>query len=217
MSFKTIFPEATEQQIRQMNTYAELIVAWNQKINLVSRQDMERLWEHHILPSAIVLKAVSIPQDLWVLDIGSGGGFPAIPLKILRPDLQILMVDSIRKKKLFLQTVISQLKLENISVVNDRVEDLGRNPDYQEKFDLVSARAVATIDSLFNWGRPFLKKSGGYLLWKGTSDIPELEAASGDFDFDYRIFDVPDSFHTFSKKFSTLHFFEMYQSGQIVS
>mgnify|MGYP005726842103 CR=1 FL=1 len=209
MNLKSIFPDITAAQNQQLARYCALVEEWNRKVNLVSRQDTEHLWAHHILPSAIALKSVKIPPESWLLDIGSGGGFPAIPIKILRPDLQILMVDSIRKKKLFLQKVISDLGLEKISVMNDRIEYLAQNPDFQQKFNLVTARAVAPIANLVDWGKPFLQGKGGYLLWKGTSDIAELKTVAEKVRLQFEVLPVSEKFRFLSPKFEELRFFRI--------
>lgn len=178
-------------------------------MNLVSRADADRLWEHHLLPSIILLNFIDIAAESRVLDIGSGGGFPAIPLKIMRPDLQIVMVDSIRKKTLFLKQVIAELKLQNITMMNERVEVVAQNPDMHKRFDIVTARAVDRIDILIKWGKPFLKDKGYFLLWKGESDIPELEQTAALLNFQYTVYPVPENFQNYSRKFKELCWFRV--------
>ena len=170
-----LFPDLSEGQIDQINAYCQLLKEWNQGVNLVSRSDVDKLIEHHILPSLEPLAQVEIPPGAWVLDIGSGGGLPAIPLKIARPDLQMLMVDSIRKKVLFLKKVIVELGLQNCSAMAERVEILANDPGFLNRFDRITARAVTTIENLLAYGAPFLAPEGRYLLWKGESDLEELE------------------------------------------
>ena len=177
---KTFIPSITEQQIEQLHQYVESLKIWNQRVNLISRKDINSIWEHHIFPSLVALNLCQIDQQNWILDLGSGGGFPAIPIKILRPDLQFLLIESIRKKTLFLRKMITDFELDNMTVLNERIEISKQNTIYQQKFDLITARAVASIPQLLEWGKPFLKNDGYFLLWKGSSDIEELKEELGD-------------------------------------
>lgn len=173
-----LFPDITPSQREALTHYARMLRDWNQRINLVSRRDIEHLWAHHLLPSLVPLTLSPPPEGAWLLDIGSGGGLPAIPVAIMRPDLEVLMVDSIRKKALFLETAVAELGLGTVAVVNERVEELGREREYRGRFHVVSARAVASVSTLLDWGAPFLKSGGYWWLWKGSSDVPDLERAT---------------------------------------
>lgn len=204
-----IFPGVNDLQAQQLRQFCELVEAWNRRINLVSQQDAARLWERHLLPSIIPLRFVEIPPESWILDVGSGGGFPAIPLKILRPDLQMLLVDSVRKKTLFLQKAISDLGLEKIAVANRRVEELANRAELRERFDLITARAVGAIELLLDWGEPFLKSGGFWLLWKGGSDVAELEELARRRKLDYRVLSVPESLQALSPRFKELRWFKI--------
>lgn len=209
MDLTAIFPEISEQQLQQLRQFSALVKAWNRRMNLVSRADADRLWEYHLLPSIIPLNFIDIIAESWILDIGSGGGFPAMPLKIMRPDLQIVMVDSIRKKTLFLKQAIADLKLQNITVMNERIEILGQNPDLRQRFDIVTARAVDRIDILIKWGRPFLKDAGYFLLWKGESDISELEQTAALLNYHYTVHSAPEALQRYSRKFKELRWFKI--------
>jgi len=204
-----ILPDLTKEQVRLLERYGEFLKQWNEKVNLVSRKDVERLWENHILPSLIPLTLLSIPRNSRVLDIGSGGGFPAIPWKIARSDLEMLLVDSVRKKALFLCQVISTLDLEKITVENDRIENLSRRFEYQEKFDIITGRAVALVERLVQWGKPFLKEHGWFLLWKGTSDMPELENAARKLGFSFTVYKAPENILRLSEKLAHLRWFQI--------
>jgi 16S rRNA (guanine527-N7)-methyltransferase len=209
MELKKIFSDLTETQFRQLQQFCSLIKEWNQRINLVSRQDVEHLWEHHLLPSIIPLVFIQIPNGCRILDIGSGGGFPAIPLKIMRPDLQIVLLDSVRKKTLFLRKAILDLDLEGITAANQRVEMLSGNPAVQGQFELITARAVGPIPTLIDWGKPFLKTGSKwhFLLWKGESDTPELEKNARKLNCTFQVFSVPETLKFFSPKFKNLRWF----------
>ncbi len=198
------------QQRRQLTQYCALLQEWNQRVNLVSRRDVDQLYEHHILPSIIPLRFIEIPADAQILDIGSGGGLPAIPLKIMRPDLNIVMNDSIRKKAIFLKHVIRELQLSGITIVNERIEKVHENFDLTKKFDIIIARAVGKIDLLIDWGIPYLKSGGHFLLWKGLSDLPDLQASAPPPHFRYEIYEVPPAYQKLSAKLMELRWFEIY-------
>ncbi len=206
---RTLLPELTDEQVRLLVEYLDLLKQWNRKVNLVSRKDVERLWENHILPSLVPFTLLTISRESRVLDIGSGGGFPAIPWKIVRPDLEMLLVDSVRKKSLFLRQVISTLNLENIAVENERIENLSRRFEYQEKFDIITGRAVTTVETLVQWGKPFLKARGWFLLWKGSSDVLELENAARSLGFSYTIYQTPKDVLRLSEKLAHLCWFQI--------
>ncbi len=206
-TMQAIFPNIQEDQIQKLSRYIDLLKSWNHRMNLVSRKDADRLWEHHLLPSIITLKLIDFERGSWILDIGSGGGLPAIPLKIMRPDLEIVMVDSVRKKQLFLQKMITDLNLDRCVAINQRMEALRDKTEYLNKFDIITARAVSGIDELINWGKPFINQSGLFLFWKGKSDIPELESAAKSLDFHYNIYAIPENMTHHSPKFNELCFF----------
>jgi len=205
---KAIIPEITHPQFTQLETFAESLREWNLRYNLVSRKDADHIWNNHILPSLIPLALIKFPNGCWLLDIGSGGGFPAIPIKIVRADLQMLLVDSVRKKTLFIQKVIKDLQLKDIAVKRERIESLN-DPTFVEKFDTITARAVSDISTLVRWGRPFLKKGGSLLLWKGKSDVRELERVVQNSELYYEIHSVPRKFQGLSEKFGELSFFKI--------
>ncbi len=200
----------TDHEIDQLKIFVTSLREWNQRFNLLSRKDMDHIWEHHIFPSLIPITLIKFPKDFWLLDIGSGGGLPAIPIKIVRPDLQMLLVDSVRKKTLFLQKVISDLQLKNIAVKRERIEILQSNAIFDEKFDIITARAVANIPQLLQWSKPLLKGNGFFLLWKGFSDVEELNGIAKELELSYEILSVPDQFKNISKKFEELRFFKIW-------
>jgi 16S rRNA (guanine527-N7)-methyltransferase len=209
-NLKKIIPTISGHQIILLEKYVSSLGEWNQRYNLISRKDIDAIWEHHIFPSLIPLSLIDFDINCWMLDIGSGGGLPVIPIKIVRPDLQILLVDSVRKKALFLQKIISDLDLKDITVKRERVEALQTNPILLNKFNVVTARAVANIPQLINWGKPFLKNVGFHLLWKGFSDINELMAIVKKQPLNYEIFSVPGKLKNLSNKFEDLRFFKIW-------
>ncbi len=200
-------PGVDEAKIRQLQRFAAFLQEWNQKINLVSRKDAPLLWEHHILPSLLVLHGVTFQPGERLVDIGSGGGFPAIPLKIVRSDLQWVLVESIRKKARFLEVAIEHLGLGGITVVNERVEQLARWPELAGKVDTITARAVADVATLVRWGKPLLKPGGRWVLWKGERDIADLRTAQQQLGFKAEVIALPEPFASAHPRWATTRWF----------
>jgi 16S rRNA (guanine527-N7)-methyltransferase len=144
-------------QLDQMESYVNFLLDWNKKINLVSRKDEENIWSYHILHSVSMLFLVDMPQASRIVDIGTGGGLPGIPIKIIRPDLSILCLDSTGKKIKAVSEMITDLDLQNITAVWGRAEEIGLQKEYAGNFDFALARAVAPLSDLVSWAKPFLK------------------------------------------------------------
>ena len=167
--------ELTQEQKEKFYNYYKLLVSWNEKFNLTTITSMEDVIVKHFLDSVIAYK--SIKQDAKIIDIGAGAGFPSLPLKILRPDLTVLMVDSVNKKVTFLQEVINELSLNNITTIHSRVEDLANKKDYREQFDFCVSRAVASLNTLSEYALPFVKLGGEMLAYKANEIEEELEVS----------------------------------------
>ncbi len=166
------------EQMRQFERFAGEIAYWNEKVNMISRRDVENLWERHIAHSLTILKYCSIPQKARLLDVGTGGGFPGIPLAIARPDIFVTLADSIAKKLKMAAMFAQHTGLKTISAVNNRVELLGNDKNFIGKFDVITARAVAPSIEIIEWTRNLLKKSGQYIFLKGGSLSSENDAVS---------------------------------------
>jgi 16S rRNA (guanine527-N7)-methyltransferase len=152
--------------------YGEMLLDWNQRINLVSKNDEGRLVTRHFLESLGLIKVVPFPMGARVMDLGSGAGFPGIPLKIVRPDLRMVLVESKRKKNLFLRHVVDALGLEDIEAVLGRAEQL---EETLGRFDFVVSRSVASLVKLAGWSRAYVEESGGQLIViKGPGAQKEL-------------------------------------------
>jgi 16S rRNA (guanine527-N7)-methyltransferase len=149
----------TDLQLEQLEQYVKLLLEWNKKINLISRKDEENVWTYHILHSVSPLFKVKVMEGSKIVDIGSGGGLPGIPLKILRPDISLLCLDATKKKVNSVLQIIDDLKLKGANVVWGRAEELGRQPGYLHKFDFAIARAVCQLNELIALSINFLKKS----------------------------------------------------------
>lgn len=165
-----------KEQIERVERYQRELLYWNAKVNLISRKDEEFLLERHILHSMALLTGVELPQKARCLDVGTGGGFPGIPVKIARPDLNMVLADSIGKKISLTEMFAKHTELRGISAVNIRVEELARNKQYIRAFDVVMARAVAPVADIVNWTIRLLKPGGFYVLLKG-GDLKEEKDA----------------------------------------
>ncbi len=150
----------TIDQLEQLEYYVILLLEWNKRINIISRKDEENVWTYHILHSISPLLKMEIKNDSTIVDIGTGGGLPGIPIKILRPDLSMLCIDSTGKKINAVSQMISDMKLNNIHALWGRAEELGSQPEYTGKFDFTIARAVAPLKDLLYWSKVFLKSIG---------------------------------------------------------
>jgi len=155
------FPDLTDSQIRQFTLLRNLYEDWNLKINVVSRKDVEELYLRHVLHSLGIAKVISFPTSAQVLDVGTGGGFPGIPLAILFPETQFHLVDSIGKKIKVVDEVVAGLGLKNVNSYNMRVEDLSM------KFDYIISRAVAQMDTFVFWTRNRIKKTSSFSIKNG--------------------------------------------------
>ena len=162
------FTDFTAQQLEQLTALKELYSEWNEKINVISRKDIQGLYEKHVLHSLSIAAVAEFNSGMEVIDIGTGGGFPGIPLAILFPEVRFLLVDSIAKKLKVVQAVVDSIQLKNVTVRHTRAEEIK-----DRKFDLAISRAVAPLKELWQWSRPLLRNSKS--LWKNDkSDVTGL-------------------------------------------
>ena len=167
----------TEKQLEQFRIYYELLVEKNKVMNLTGITEWDEVLEKHFLDSISLIRSIDLSQNISVLDMGTGAGFPGIPLKIAFPNLQITLADSLNKRVLFLQEVIDALKIEGIEAVHSRAEDLARDKNYREQYDLVVSRAVANLSTLSEYCLPIVKIGGQFIPYK-SGDIEEEVVAS---------------------------------------
>ena len=170
---KEISIEFTEEQLNKFYKYMNFLLEWNKKINLTAITDQKEVILKHFIDSLTVLKYIKKGQKL--IDIGTGAGFPGIPIKILREDVEITLLDSLNKRIKFLDETIQLLKLKNIKTIHSRVEDLGKNKEYREKFDIVISRAVANLSTLSEYMIPLVKVEGKCICMKGSDVKEEIE------------------------------------------
>ncbi|HTR82233.1 MAG TPA: 16S rRNA (guanine(527)-N(7))-methyltransferase RsmG [Bacteroidota bacterium] len=147
----------TDIQLSLLGRYVNLLREWNKRINLISRRDEENIWVNHILLSLAFLIQVDFPSGFRVLDLGTGGGLPGIPLGIMLPEVNFVLLDSINKKVRAVQEMVNALGLSNVSTICSRAEEAGVAPAYKNLFDAVIARSVSGLENLAAWGFPFLK------------------------------------------------------------
>ncbi|MDG0811022.1 16S rRNA (guanine(527)-N(7))-methyltransferase RsmG [Cohnella rhizosphaerae] len=167
--------ELSDAQLDQYESYYRLLVEWNEKMNLTGITDRGAVYEKHFYDSltlAVLPEAVSARS---LADIGAGAGFPSIPFKIAFPQLEVTIVDSLAKRIRFLQTVADELHLSSITLVHGRAEDIGRLGEHRDRYDLVTARAVARLAGLNELCLPFAKVDGHFIAMKGSDHKAELE------------------------------------------
>ncbi len=167
----------TKEQELSFEKYARLLVEWNKKINLTALTEPQDISIKHFLDSVLPLFKVSIPENSSIIDVGTGAGFPGIPMKILRNDLSFTYLDSLNKRIKFLETVSAQLGFENVNFVHERAEIAGKNPLFREKYDFAVSRAVAPLKILCEYCIPFLKVGGTFLAFKSNNIEDELNEA----------------------------------------
>ncbi len=167
----------TGRQVMALITYEKELIDWNQKFNLTAIRDSESIRTKHFLDSfSCVLAWKATPPDR-LIDVGTGAGFPGIPLKILYPNLKVTLVESVGKKAMFCQHIVRVLGLEHVNVIQARAEALGQNPQHREKYDWAIARAVANLNVLSEYLIPLVKVGGTALAQKGESGPAEAQSA----------------------------------------
>jgi len=169
----------SEEQLAQFLRFYEMLTEKNKVMNLTAITDFGEVVTKHFLDSLLILKAVRPEKllSLRVLDLGTGAGFPGIPLKIALPELNITLADSLNKRVLFLNEVIQELGLKKIDTVHARAEDLGKDPAYREKYGLVVSRAVANLSSLSEYCLPFVRIGGLFVSYKSVDIMEEYVSA----------------------------------------
>jgi 16S rRNA (guanine527-N7)-methyltransferase len=163
----------SDEQLTLLDKLSVRLLDWNQKINLISRRDEENFYSSHLLHCLALLFKVEIPPGFNILDLGTGGGLPGLPLKIAQPDLRLTLLDSTQKKINVVRDLITTLRLEGVSAVWGRAEDIGKAKEHNHQYDIVLARAVASLKEVVRWSEPFLKTGDA-----GSAPITEIRTES---------------------------------------
>ena len=167
----------SEKQQEQLTVYYEMLVEKNKVMNLTAITEFEDVLEKHFLDSIAVARYVDLTGELSLMDLGTGAGFPGMPLKIMFPNLNITLADSLNKRIVFLNEVIDALELEGVTTVHGRAEDLAANVNYREQYDYCVSRAVANLSTLSEYCLPFVKLGGSFISYKSGEIEEELSAA----------------------------------------
>ncbi|MBR7928059.1 16S rRNA (guanine(527)-N(7))-methyltransferase RsmG [Aerococcaceae bacterium zg-ZUI334] len=170
--------ELSDYQIQQFERYYELLIEWNEKINLTAITEKDEVYLKHFFDSIMLLWELPLEHyQQRLVDVGAGAGFPSIPLKIVKPELEITIIDSLNKRINFLNIVSEELQLDNVQAIHARAEDAGQNPVYREQFDIATARAVASLNVLSEFCLPLVRKGGYFLALKAAKGQEELDDA----------------------------------------
>ena len=173
----------TQAQLTQFNIFKENLLDWNNRMNLTAITDEEGIWYKHFADSLTILPflpADPIENPIRMIDVGTGAGFPGLPVKIMRPALALTMLDSLRKRIFFLEDTIVRLGLSDVECIHARAEDLSKHNNHRAGYDIVTARAVAKLDKLCKWCLPFLKPGGLFLAMKGPHIKDEVKATESE-------------------------------------
>ena len=166
-------PELTAKMQQQFEDYMKLLLEWNEKINLTAITEEDDIILKHFVDSLTISKYIKDGKS--IVDVGTGAGFPGIPVKIAREDVKVTLVDSLNKRILFLQDVIEKLGLKQIETLHFRAEEFGQNKKYRESFDIATSRAVANLSTLVEYLLPLVKVGGICICMKGSEIKEELE------------------------------------------
>lgn len=164
-----------EKQLSQFQTYYEMLIEKNKVMNLTAITEWDEVVDKHFIDSISLIKAADLEGGKKLLDLGCGAGFPGIPLKIVFPELKITLLDSLNKRILFLQDVISELGLTDIEALHGRAEDYARKAEYREQYDYCVSRAVANLTTLSEYCLPYVKKGGQFISYKSGKVKEELK------------------------------------------
>lgn len=166
------------EKTRRLNLYGSLLLEWNEKMNLTAITAPEDVLYKHFYDCILFLKHIEVPNGASLIDVGTGAGFPGMVLKIVRPDIKVTLLDSLKKRLTFLDCVINELCLDGIETVHMRAEDAGRNKAIRERYDIACARAVASLPVLMEYCVPLIKTGGIFAAMKGPSAKEEVKLSA---------------------------------------
>lgn len=195
--------ELSDKQIAQFNLYYELLTAKNKVMNLTAITEYNDVVKKHFIDSMMISRVLDMKKINSLCDVGTGAGFPGIPLKIVYPHLHLTLVDSVGKRVNFLSEVVEKLGLEDVEAIHSRTEDLAHNSKYREKYDLVTARAVASMNVLSEYCIPYAKIGGYFAAYKSGNIEEEIENAK-------------NAVKTLGGKIEKTDMFELYEMGRSI-
>ena len=169
--------EYTENMLAQFDAYMELVLAWNEKVNLTAIRERDDFIKKHFIDSVLCAGQPEVRAAESVIDVGTGAGFPGMPLAILFPQKRFVLMDSLNKRIKILEEIYKSLSMTNVCTVHGRAEELARDPQLREGFDLCVSRAVANLSTLSEYCIPFIKRGGYFLAYKGSDYEAELHSA----------------------------------------
>ena len=167
----------SDKQIEQLLHYYEMLIQWNEMMNLTAITNYEDVMKKHFVDSLSLVKICDLTGSLSLIDVGTGAGFPGLVLKIAFPDLNVTLLDSLKKRILFLDDVKSKLEIHGVNIIHGRAEDYAKKDKYRESFDLCVSRAVANLSTLSEYCLPFVKVDGFFISYKSERISKELESA----------------------------------------
>ncbi|NLB33178.1 MAG: 16S rRNA (guanine(527)-N(7))-methyltransferase RsmG [Tissierellia bacterium] len=172
--FKNLKLPYSEDIENKFVLYRDLLKEWNQKINITSIEDDEEIYLKHFIDSVLLLNKDNMNENKKIIDVGTGGGFPGLPLKIINDNFEVTLLDSLRKRIDFLKEVSNVLNLKNVKLIHGRAEDFGQNKEYRENYDICVSRAVAPLNVLSEYCIPFVKVGGYFAAYKSDNISQEI-------------------------------------------
>jgi len=169
-----------EEQIKKFSRYLELLVQWNQKINLTSLKTPQEIIIKHFLDSISCIKIINKyirVEGIHIIDVGTGAGFPGIPIKIVCPSISLSLLEARKKKTIFLEKITKEINFQKVEILNGRAETFGKCPDYRQKYDIVLSRALAFLSTLSEYCLPLVRVGGLFVAQKGRSYKEEIDKA----------------------------------------
>lgn len=176
-SMNSIGIELTDSQLNAFETYYDMLIDRNKVMNLTAITEFDEVMDKHFLDSVYLFRSIKLEADYKLIDIGTGAGFPGIPLKIVFPELKITLLDSLNKRVGFLNDVIAELNLNDIEAIHGRAEDIARDKLYRASYDIAVSRAVANLSTLSEYCLPFVKIGGKFVSYKSGDCVDEVDNA----------------------------------------
>ena len=176
-SMNSIGIELTDSQLNAFETYYDMLIDRNKVMNLTAITEFDEVMDKHFLDSVYLFRSIKLEEDYKLIDIGTGAGFPGIPLKIVFPELKITLLDSLNKRVGFLNDLIEELNLNDIEAIHGRAEDIARNKAYRASYDIAVSRAVANLSTLSEYCLPFVKIGGKFVSYKSGDCADEVDNA----------------------------------------